>query len=153
MPTGQAQYSSDYDAWETPKKLFDQLHEEFRFTLDVAASESNTKCERYFTKKDNALVQSWQSERVFCNPPYGRELGRWVAKAFCEVYQRYCPLAVLLLPARTDVEWFHRYVYHKAEIRFIEGRLKFGGSKYNAPFPSMVVIFENPYNRRKTHGK
>lgn len=149
MPTGKAQYSSKTIEWETPQDLFDDLNDEFQFTLDAAASESNTKCERYFTKEDNGLAQSWQSERVFCNPPYGRELGRWVAKAFAEVYQRYCPLAVLLLPARTDVEWFHRYVYHKAEIRFIEGRLRYGGSKYNAPFPSMIVIFDNPYNRRK----
>lgn len=150
MPTGSAQYSSKTVEWETPQDLYDRLNAEFNFTLDACASAENAKCERYYTKADNGLVQSWQAERVFCNPPYGRDLGRWVAKAFAEVYQRYCPLAVLLLPARTDVEWFHRYVNHKTEIRFIEGRLKYGGSVHNAPFPSMVVIYENPYSRRKT---
>lgn len=150
MPTGAAQYSSKTVEWATPQDLYDRLNAEFNFTLDACASAENAKCERYYTKAENGLVQSWQAERVFCNPPYGRDLGRWVAKAFAEVYQRYCPLAVLLLPARTDVEWFHRYVYNKAEIRFIEGRLKYGGSVHNAPFPSMVVIYENPYSRRKT---
>lgn len=148
MPTGKAQYTSNTVEWETPQELFDQLNTEFEFTLDAAASSDNHKCARYYTKHDNGLQATWQDERVFCNPPYGRDLGRWIAKAFTEVYQRYCPLAVLLLPARTDVEWFHRYVYHKAEIRFIEGRLHYGGSKHSAPFPSMIVIFENPYNRR-----
>ena len=49
----------------------------------------------------------------------------------------------MLLPARTDTKWFHDYIYNKAEIRFIKGRLKFGNSKNSAPFPSMVAIFRN----------
>ena len=144
MPTGKAQYTSISVEWETPQYLFDELNEEFEFTLDAAASLTNHKCNHFYTKEDNGLAATWQSERVFCNPPYGRDLGRWIDKAFTEVYQRYCPLAVLLLPARTDVEWFHRYVYNKAEVRFIKGRLHYGGSEHAAPFPSMIVIYKNP---------
>lgn len=78
--------------------------------------------------------------RVFCNPPYGREIGKWVEKAYQE-NQEHGSLVVMLLPARTDTRWFHDFIYRKAEIRFVRGRLKFGDSKNSAPFPSMVVIF------------
>ena len=78
--------------------------------------------------------------RVFCNPPYGREIGKWVKKAF-RTNEDHGNLVVMLLPARTDTKWFHDYIYHKAEIRFIRGRLKFGDSKNSAPFPSMVVVY------------
>lgn len=78
--------------------------------------------------------------RVFCNPPYGREIGKWVEKAF-RTNEDHGNLVVMLLPARTDTKWFHDYIYHKAEIRFIRGRLKFGDSKNSAPFPSMVVVY------------
>ena len=80
--------------------------------------------------------------RVSCNPPYGREIGRWVEKAY-RTNEKHGNLVVMLLPARTDTKWFHEYIYHKAEIRFIRGRLKFGGSKNSAPFPSMVVIYKD----------
>ena len=81
-------------------------------------------------------------ERVFCNPPYGREIGKWVQKSF-EESKKKNTLVVMLIPARTDTKYFHDYIYGKAEIRFIRGRLKFGNSKTAAPFPSMVVIFRN----------
>lgn len=73
----------------------------------------------------------------WCNPPYGRQIGAWVKNA-AEVDST----VVMLLPARTDTAWFHDYIYGKAEIRFIRGRLKVGGSKNSAPFPSMVVVFD-----------
>ena len=85
--------------------------------------------------------------RIFCNPPYGREIGKWVKKAYMtqKAAQNYkcITLIVMLLPARTDTKWFHEYIYNKenVEIRFLKGRLKFGDSKNAAPFPSMVVIF------------
>lgn len=82
---------------------------------------------------------------MFCNPPYGRVIGDWVKKAY-EESQQPDTLVVMLIPARTDTKWFHDYIYHKAEIRFIRGRLKFGGSKNSAPFPSMVVIFNKEAN-------
>lgn len=77
---------------------------------------------------------------MFCNPPYGRVIGDWVKKAYEEA-QKPETIVVMLIPARTDTRWFHEYIYGKAEVRFIRGRLRFGGSNQNAPFPSMVVIF------------
>lgn len=134
-------FSSKTDQWATPQWFFDQLNEEFKFTLDPCADEFNHKCDKYFTKKDDGLSQDWGGEVVFCNPPYGREISKWVKKCFDEVHYGSCPGAVMLVPARTDTQWFHKYIYRKAEIRFIKGRLKFGDSTNSAPFPSMVVVF------------
>lgn len=135
-------FSSKTDQWETPADLFKKLNDEFHFTLDPCADESNHKCEKYFTKEQNGLIQDWSQDVVFCNPPYGRNIGEWVKKAF-ESVSSHTHTVVMLLPARTDTKWFHNYIYHKAEIRFIRGRLKFGGSKNSAPFPSMVVVFRS----------
>lgn len=77
--------------------------------------------------------------RCFCNPPYS-QIGDWVKKAYNESRQP-GTLIVLLIPARTDTRYFQEYIYHRAEIRFIKGRLKFGNSKNSAPFPSMIVIY------------
>lgn len=133
--------SSKTDDWATPQDVFDLLNDSFHFTLDPAASESNHKCSRYFTKKQDGLKQSWKDEVVFCNPPYGREIGKWVKKAW-EEHQNNHVKIVMLLPARTDTKWFHEYIYHKADIEFIKGRLKFGTSKNSAPFPSMIVVYD-----------
>lgn len=100
----------------------------------------NHKCKKYFTKKENGLLQSWKNEIVFCNPPYGRELPNWVKKAYEENKINKTKI-VMLIPARTDTKYFHKYIYKKAEIRFIKGRLKFGDGKGSAPFPSMLVIY------------
>lgn len=132
-------FSSKTDQWSTPQEFFDKLNEEFHFTLDPCADSFNHKCEKYFTKEQNGLIQDWSGEKVFCNPPYGREIGKWVEKCSSEN----CEVAVMLIPARTDTRWFHDYIYNKAEIRFIKGRLKFGDQKNSAPFPSMVVIFRS----------
>jgi phage N-6-adenine-methyltransferase len=121
--------------WETPQDFFDELNKEFGFTLDVCATKENAKCKRYFDKTVNGLEQVWEG-CCYMNPPYGREIGYWCKKAL----ESDC-LVVGLLPARTDTKWFHNYIYGKAEIRFIKGRLKFGGNKNSAPFPSMVVIW------------
>ena len=137
-------FSCKTDQWETPQDFFDQLDKEFHFTLDPCADESNHKCDRYFTKDQDGLKQDWSGETVFCNPPYGRKVGKWVQKCFQEVYQGNCKCAVLLLFANTDTKWFHDWIYHKAEVRFIKGRLKFGGGRVNSPKPSMVVIFRKP---------
>lgn len=118
--------------------LFDELNEEFAFETDVCAIPENAKCARYFTPDDDGLVQEWEGV-CWCNPPYGREIGKWVQKA-AESAENGATV-VMLLPARTDTRWFHRYIYGMREIRFIAGRLKFGGSKNSAPFPSMVVVF------------
>lgn len=132
-----ALYSSKTDDWSTPQDLFDTLDAEFDFTLDPCASDANHKCAKYYTAAENGLKQSWAGERVFCNPPYGRAIKSWVRKC-CEESTKLC---VMLIPARTDTAWFHDYIYHKADIRFIRGRLRFGNSRNSAPFPSMIVIF------------
>ena len=134
-------FSSKTDDWETPQNLFDHLNEEFHFNLDVCATSKNAKNMCYFTIKEDGLKQDWNNQAEVCwmNPPYGREIGKWVQKAYRESCKG-CTV-VCLLPARTDTKWFHDYIYNKAEIRFMKGRLKFGQAKNSAPFPSMIVIF------------
>lgn len=129
-------FTSLTDNWETPQYLFDELDREFHFTLDPCSNDENAKCKKHFTIEDNGLLQDWNNDIVFMNPPYGREIGKWVEKAY-----KSNTTVVCLLPARTDTKWFHDYIYNKSEIRFIKGRLKFGNSKNSAPFPSMIVIF------------
>ena len=134
-------FSSQTDQWATPQDFFDKLNEEFHFTLDPCADEFNHKCEKYFTKEQNGLIQSWEGETVFCNPPYGnKETGLWTKKCY-EESRKPNTTVVLLIPARADRISFHEYIYGKAEIRFIKGGLKFGDGKNTAPFPSMVVVF------------
>lgn len=139
-----ALFSSDKNFWETPQKLFDELDAEFHFTLDVAASDENHKCARYFTQSDDGLRQNWEGETVFCNPPYGsKETGLWTEKCYREG-QKPGTTVVLLIPARTDRASFHDYILGKAEIRFLRGRLKFeldGKPIGTAPFPSMIAIW------------
>ena len=133
-------FSSKEEKWATPQDFFDKLNDEFHFTLDAAASPDNAKCTNYFTEEQDGLAQSWGGHTVWCNPPYCRKTGLWVKKAY-EEHQRTGCTVVMLLPSRTDVRWFHDYILGKAEIRFIKGRLKFGGNKNSAPFPSIVVIY------------
>lgn len=133
-------FSSKSNEWSTPQDFFDKLNEEFKFTLDPCASESNYKCEKYFTQAENGLEQSWEGETVFMNPPYS-DIAKWVEKAFLES-KKPNTIIVGLMPSRTDTKYFHKYIYNQAEIRFIKGRLKFGGSKNSAPFPSMIVVWK-----------
>ena len=128
-------FSSKSDQWATPQDLFDELNAEFGFMYDVCALPENAKCDKYYTPDINGLDQEW-SGVCWCNPPYGRDIGKWVQKAATSEVT-----VVMLLPARTDTKWFHEYIYNKAEIRFIRGRIKFGGAQNSAPFPSMIVIF------------
>ena len=134
-------FSSNSNEWATPQAFFDALNEEFHFDLDPCATKQNAKCERFYTIEDDGLTRNWGGARVFCNPPYGRELAKWVRKCY-EESRKPDTLVVMLIPARTDTAYFHNYIYHKArEIRFIRGRLHFNESKQGAPFPSMVVVF------------
>jgi len=126
--------------WETPQEFFDELDKEFHFTLDPCATKETAKCKKYYNKKDNGLEQTWQGHTAFCNPPYGTEIKHWVKKCSDESKKPNTKV-VMLIPARTDTIYFHEYIYHKAKLRFIKGRLKFGNSKNSAPFPSMLVIF------------
>ena len=134
-------FSSTTDLWATPQDFFDKLNDEFHFDLDPCATPDNAKCPIFFTKEEDGLSKDWQGYRVFCNPPYGRAIAAWVKKCY-EESRKSDTLVVMLIPARTDTSYFHDYIYHKAELRFIRGRLKFGGSQQGAPFPSMVVIFK-----------
>ena len=133
--------SSNSNEWATPIKFFKELNKEFKFTLDPCATKDNAKCEKYFTKEDDGLTKNWSGERVFCNPPYGREVSNWVKKCY-EENKYNNTFIVMLIPARTDTSYFHDYIYNKQEIRFIRGRLKFNDGKNPAPFPSMIVIFK-----------
>lgn len=133
-------FSSKTNEWATPKALFEELDKEFHFNLDPCATPENAKCKRFYTIEDDGLIQDWGGHRVFCNPPYGREIGKWVRKCYEESSR--CEVVVMLIPARTDTSYFHDFIYHKAkEIRFLRGRLHFNESKQGAPFPSMIVIF------------
>ncbi len=133
-------FSSKTDLWETPQQFYDELDREFNFTLDPCATPKNAKCQKYYTVIENGLKQNWQGETVSCNPPYGREIKHWVEKCYKESLKPNTTV-VMLIPARTDTAYFHDYIYGKAELRFIRGRLKFSNSKNSAPFPSMVVVF------------
>lgn len=137
-------FSSKTHEWATPQELFDKYDKYYAFTLDPCATKQNAKCSTYYTKEIDGLRQSWDRERVFMNPPYGREIGKWIKKA-CESDS----LVVMLLPARTDTKWFHEYIYKKLEILFIKGRLKFGGCKNSAPFPSMIVVKKGVHHAKR----
>lgn len=130
-------FSSATDLWATPQEFFDRLDAVHSFTLDACANSDNAKCDRYFTKEQDGLAQSWDGV-VWMNPPYGREIGHWMRKAYESSQQG--ATVVCLVPARTDTRWWHDYAI-KGQIEFIRGRLKFGGHKSNAPFPSAVVTF------------
>lgn len=134
--------TSNSNEWGTPIKFFEELDKEFNFTLDPCATKKNAKCKKYYTKEDNGLIKDWSGEKVFCNPPYGREIPKWVEKCYRENKENNV-LIVMLIPSRTDTRYFHDYIYKKQEIRFIRGRLKFNDGKNPAPFPSMIVIFRN----------
>ena len=132
--------------WCTPKKFFDNLDEEFHFVLDPAATPKSAKCKLFYTPQDDGLSKSWDfCGAVFCNPPYGREIRKWVKKAYEEAQKGVT--VVMLIPAITDTSYFHDYIYNRAEIRFLRGRLHFEDENKKqypaAPFPSMVVIFNN----------
>lgn len=130
-------YSSATPEWATPQDLFDLLDSEFDFEMDVCATAGNAKCERYLTVKDNALSLPWDGV-CWMNPPYGDEIGTWIAKARSEAAAG--ATVVCLVPARVDTAWWWDNCRY-GEIRFLRGRLRFGDGATGAPFPSAVVIF------------
>jgi site-specific DNA-methyltransferase (adenine-specific) len=141
--TQQVMFSSKSDEWATPQKLFDKLNSSYNFTLDPCATAETAKCTKFYTQQDDGLSKSWANESVFINPPYSNVAG-WVEKAYKESVE--CgATCVLLIPARTDTKWFHRYCMQADAIQFVKARVKFenGSSKPNsAPFPSMIVVFD-----------
>ena len=137
-------FTSNSSCWETPQPLFDQLNSEFHFTLDVCALPENHKCDRYFTPEQDGLTQAWTGT-CFMNPPYGRQIGKWIRKAYESAAAG--ATVVCLIPSRTDTLWFHQYILGKAEVRFLRGRVYFkrnGAPTDRAPFPSAIVVFRPP---------
>lgn len=133
-------FSSKDQTWETPQDFFDKVNKEFNFNLDVCAVPETAKCSKFFTPENNALIQKWDGV-CWMNPPYGREIIKWIAKAYNESLNN--NTIVCLIPARTDTKYWHNYCMKAKEIRLIKGRLKFGNASNSAPFPSALIIFEN----------
>jgi phage N-6-adenine-methyltransferase len=131
-------FSSATDNWATPLPLFQHFDAQFNFELDVCASKDNAKCAKYFTAEIDALTQTWTGV-CWMNPPYGRQIGKWVAKAYRSAHENEATV-VCLLPARTDTAWWHDYCM-RGRIILLRGRVKFGDGRAPAPFPSAVVIF------------
>ena len=136
--TTNVHFMSKTDQWSTPDDLFYKLCSEFNFTTDVCATIDNARCAKFYSPLQDGLKQKWEGV-CFMNPPYGRKIGLWIKKAYES--SRQGATVVCLIPSRTDTSWWHDYVV-KGEIRFIRGRLKFGGSNNSAPFPSAIVIFK-----------
>lgn len=132
-----ALFTSNTSEWETPQWLFDKLNNTYKFTLDVCALPENAKCVTYYTPDIDGLSQKWRGS-CWMNPPYGREIGKWIKKAYESAQDG--ATVVCLLPARTDTAWWHDYCMH-GDITFLRGRLKFGNAKNSAPFPSAIVVF------------
>jgi phage N-6-adenine-methyltransferase len=130
-------FSSKTDLWATPQDFFDKLNAVHGFELDVCATPDNAKCNKYYTVADDGLAQQWKGV-CWMNPPYGRDIKAWMKKAYESSLNG--AKVVCLVPARTDTQWWHDYAM-KGQIEFIKGRLKFGGHKDSAPFPSAVVVF------------
>lgn len=126
------------DTWETPQDLFHRLDVEFCFNLDVCAVKETAKCEIFYTPEDDAFKHNWNGV-CWMNPPYGRDISKWLKKAYSESLNG--NTIVCLIPSRTDTKYWHDYCMKATEIRFIKGRLKFGGSKSSAPFSSAIIIF------------
>jgi len=143
--TQETMFSSKSNEWETPPDFYERLNKKFMFDLDPCCTELSAKCDKFFTADDNGLEQDWSGHRVFMNPPYGRQISKWVEKAHKEG-NKVGTTVVCLIPARTDTKYWHKHCMKANEIYFVKGRLKFGGKDKNnsAPFPSAVVVFRGP---------
>lgn len=140
-------FSSASAEWATPQDFFDCLNAQYKFTLDPCATAENAKCEKFYTKEQDGLAQSWANEVVFMNPPYGRGINKWIEKAHDSSLEG--ATVVCLIPARTDTAYWHKFIWDaerdtwRAGVRgrLLKGRLKFGDGTNAAPFPSALVIF------------
>ena len=135
-------FSMESNEWTTPQDLYDKLNKEFNFTLDPCCTKESAKCDKYYTKEDDGLSKDWSKDIVFMNPPYGREIPKWIEKAYKESLKG--ATVICLIPSRTDTRYWHNYIFPYAEIRFLKGRVKFGknGIYAPAPFPSAIAIFK-----------
>ena len=134
--------SSRSDEWPTPGWLVDELAAEFApggFDLDPAADPGNAKAPRYFTRDDDGLAQPWKG-RVFCNPPYGATIRKWIRKAVAETSSGNADRVIMLVPARPDTRWWREATRSAALVRLWPGRIEFAPG-IRAPFPSAVLVF------------
>lgn len=138
-----AMFSSNRDDWETPLELFNQLDAIYHFDLDVCALPHNAKCDKYYTPDDDGLSKPWEGT-CWMNPPYGRQIGRWMEKAYKSSLVG--ATVVCLVPSRTDTAWWHDYAMRASKITYIRGRIKFVGAKHGAPFPCAIVVFGQHIN-------
>lgn len=136
-------FSSKTDQWATPQDLYERLDRIWRFDLDVAADAYNAKCVRYYDRAANGLERPWDG-RVWCNPPYGRGIKDWVAKAVDEWRSGRATVVVMLIPARTDTAWWQDYVARYGGRYMLRGRLRFGDATNSAPFPSAIWVLGPP---------
>ena len=141
-PRPRSYFSSQTMTWATPPDLFADLHTEFQFSIDVCAAPETACLPRFWTERDDALLRSWAGERVWMNPPYGRQVLRWVEKAWTEA--GHADVIVALVPSRTDTYWWHEYAMTADEIRFVRRRLAFGRGGQKAPFPSSLLVWRKP---------
>lgn len=128
--------------WATPDVLFEPVNREFGFTLDAAADATNAKAEKFFCATVDGLRQDWGNHVVWLNPPYGdrgNKLSDWIKKALES--SRRGATVVLLIPARTNTNWFHDLCLKHGEVRFVRGRPKFGGASHGLPQPLCFTIF------------
>ena len=140
MPINPGMMSSDRDDWETPDDLFKSMDDLFHFGLDAAASHKNAKVAKHYTREENGLLLPW-NVNTWVNPPYGRQIPLWVEKAYMESNNNGV-VVCMLMAARTDTIYFHRYVMRAWMIWFVKGRIRFVGAPGPAPFPSMLVFFD-----------
>ena len=124
-------FSSQRLNWKTPKAVYQILDAEFNFDHDP--------CPPHY--QIDGLTSDW-GQSNYVNPPYGRELPKFIKKGYNEWLKG--KTVVFLIPSRTDTRWWHEYCMKATEIRFIKGRLKFDEHKNSAPFPSAIVIFKSP---------
>jgi phage N-6-adenine-methyltransferase len=142
--------AADTVEWGTPPEFFNAMNREFHFTLDAAASDTNHKCDKYYTNKQDAIHKKWRG-RVWINPPYGRELKHWMKKATHEIAKERTEVIVFLVPVRSSTQWWHNIVMrHAEEIRFVNGGLAFHNFKHGydggaapkpAPYPLCIIVF------------
>ena len=134
-------YMSRSNEWTTPPDLFNKLNLKYNFTLDPCCTKESALCDKYYTIEDDGLQKDWSGEIVFMNPPYGREIGKWIEKAYKESLKG--AVVICLIPSRTDTKYWHNFIFpYASDIKFIKGRLKFGDGKNPAPFPSALVEFK-----------
>lgn len=141
-------FESAKQDWETPMDFFAPINAEFKFTLDAAANAKNAKALKYFSKAEDGLAQSWGKNIVWLNPPYGEKGGKlsdWIKKSVAAADAG--ATVVMLIPARTNTNWFHDLCLKRGEVRFVRGRPKFGGADHGLPQPLCLVIFQPPKSK------